>query len=68
MIGFVTPNGERFQLIGSHTSTALEGRQPFRKPGCWGCHLSPLERAKASHQPMRSLDEIVGLERERRPA
>lgn len=29
-------------------------------------HLSPLERQKDSYKPMRSLDEMVGLVREKR--
>jgi len=37
-------------------------------PKCGGtgafATLSPLERAKASHRPMQSIDELVGLDRE----
>ena len=28
-------------------------------------HMSPLERAKASYRPMLSIDELLGLEREK---
>lgn len=36
-IGFKDPDGQRWLLIGSHTSTVRVGEQPKKRDNCPGC-------------------------------